>query len=175
MYYLECLFLLFLVPFSISYHYSLLTVHGNRVSRQSNIDVALNVATLDRVRSIVDPPTQKLQCELIQSAVLNFAPWLEVHHIIVIKDKVGEGAYTLDFSPLNQTSPSTLLKLLFGGSVPGEIRVRYIPQADLSIDEIKNNCMCADLSLSSIGDMINPFEKITVWSDFAVSKSTENC
>lgn len=84
-------------------------------------------------------------------------PWLEIHHIVVIKDEAAnDGVYTIDFSPLNQTKLGTLARMFFGQSVPGEIRVRHIPEEDANLNEIKDNCMCADLTLQSLGDMMNP-------------------
>ncbi len=58
-----------------------------------------------------------------------FAPWLELHHIVVLRDPFceKEGVYTIDFSPLNYDKPETLGLLLLGKTIPGEIRVRWIP------------------------------------------------
>jgi len=71
---------------------------------------------------------------------------LELHHIVVLKDKTieGGGAYTIDFSPVNQTSPVTLLKMLMGQNVLGTVRTRYIPEMYLNPNEIKNNILCND-------------------------------
>lgn len=118
-------------------------------------------------RGIINQPSlsrsSAVTCEVVQSGVLDFMPWLEIHHIVVIRDELAkDGVYTIDFSPLNQTRLSTLGKMFMGQSVPGEIRVRHIPEKDVSLDEIKNNCMCADLSLSSLGDMVNP-KAVSSW------------
>ena len=79
-------------------------------------------------------------------------PWLEVHHIVVIEDKSYKkgGVYTVDFSPLDQKA-STLMKLLMGRSVPGEVRIRRIPAHELNDDDIKNNIMFSDVSISCLG------------------------
>lgn len=99
-----------------------------------------------------------IEIEIIESAILDFLPSLEVHHIVVVRDtnvKNG-GVYSIDFSPLNQASLKTLTKLTFCQSVPGEIRLRHIPEEKVTIEEIKNNCMCVDLTLQSLGNMLNP-------------------
>lgn len=99
--------------------------------------------------------SSSLTTQVIHSAVLEFAPWLELHHIVLVKDTLCKGAYTIDFSPLNQTEVKTLKKLLIGRSVPGEVRVRYIPEEHLTITAIKDNLMCSDLSLTALGDMLH--------------------
>lgn len=69
--------------------------------------------------------------KVLSTSILNFFPPLKLHHIIVINNK--NSIYTLDFTPLNQTKPSTLLKLLFNRNVPAEIRLRElknIPYSD---------------------------------------------
>eukprot|EP01040_Poterioochromonas_malhamensis_P003111 gene3111-3310_t len=86
-----------------------------------------------------------LQLEIVSSAVIGFLPWLELHHIVVIKDpKKANGVYTLDFSPAQQQNWKVLGKLLLGQNVEGVVRVKWIPNEILSLDEIKHNCMCWD-------------------------------
>ena len=87
--------------------------------------------------------------KLLKTGVLSFAPWLELHHVVLInilnpenKIKAG-GIYAIDFSPINQTDPKTLLKLLCGRSVPGEIRIRWIPTEGVLNDKnIKKTWSC---------------------------------
>jgi len=59
---------------------------------------------------------------------LQFAPWLELHHIVVLTDPncVSKGCYTVDFSPADYSNPKTLGKMILGQDVKGEIRVRWI-------------------------------------------------
>jgi len=63
---------------------------------------------------------------ILQSSILHFAPSIKLHHIVLLSDKPKQHVYTLDFTPINQTHRATLLKMLFGRSVPAEIRLRYI-------------------------------------------------
>lgn len=66
--------------------------------------------------------SDKIIMELVSTSVLNFMPWLELHHVVIMKDKSiekGSGVYTVDFSPINQAHPKTLLKLVCGKFVPG--------------------------------------------------------
>lgn len=68
---------------------------------------------------------------VVSSAILNNVPWLKLHHIVLLtaenKNKLG-GSLTcaIDFSPVNQTQTSTLLELVKGNYVPGEIRMKFI-------------------------------------------------
>jgi hypothetical protein len=43
--------------------------------------------------------------------------------------------YTVDFSPINQPNPRTLLKLFIGKNVPAETRIRRIENTRFSNDE----------------------------------------
>jgi hypothetical protein len=63
---------------------------------------------------------------LLKTSILNFIPILKLHHIILLYDKKYNNIYTIDFSPINQSSTKTLLKLLFNKNVNAEIRVRLI-------------------------------------------------
>jgi len=83
------------------------------------------------IRQDFDKPINPLKLNIIPTAVLNFAPWLELHHIIAILPNRNDnnsprGAFALDFTPIDQANPNTILKLLAGKNVPAEIRVRYI-------------------------------------------------
>ncbi len=62
---------------------------------------------------------------------MQVAPFLELHHIVILKDPEVKGAYTIDFSPLDYQNPFTLGLMLMGRDMPGEIRVRYIPGASI--------------------------------------------
>lgn len=63
---------------------------------------------------------------ILQSSILHFAPSIKLHHIVLLSDKPKQHVYMLDFTPVNQTRTSTLLKLLFARNVPAEVRLRYI-------------------------------------------------
>lgn len=69
----------------------------------------------------------KVESIVVNSPVLDFAPWLELHHIVLLKDKSNPGIIcAIDFSPLDQTNPNTIKNLLLGKSVPAEIRVNWL-------------------------------------------------
>jgi hypothetical protein len=60
--------------------------------------------------------------------------WLRLHVLVRLEDD-DCGAVLVDFVPLNPTSKDTLVSLLAGRSVPGEIRVRRLRDvADNVID-----------------------------------------
>jgi hypothetical protein len=63
---------------------------------------------------------------IIQSSILHFVPSIKLHHIVLLSDKPENYVYTLDFTPINQTYPSTLLKMILAQNVPAEVRLRYI-------------------------------------------------
>lgn len=63
---------------------------------------------------------------IIQSSVLHFIPAIKLHHIVLLTDKPKHYVYTLDFTPINQTQSSTLLKMLLAQNVPAEVRLRYV-------------------------------------------------
>lgn len=69
---------------------------------------------------------------LLKTSILNFIPILKLHHIILLYDKKYNNIYTIDFSPINQSSTKTLLKLLFNKNVNAEIRVRLIKNITLN-------------------------------------------
>ncbi len=83
------------------------------------------------IKKTFDKPINPIKLSIIPTAVLNFAPWLELHHIIAVlpnrKDNsLPRGVFALDFTPIDQGNPNTILKLLAGKNVPAEVRVRYI-------------------------------------------------
>jgi len=69
---------------------------------------------------------------LLKTSILNFIPILKLHHIVLLYDKKYNNIYTIDFSPINQSSTKTLLKLLFNKNVNAEIRVRLIKNTTLN-------------------------------------------
>ena len=77
---------------------------------------------------------------VLKSGALSFAPQFKVHHILVLEppDKK-HGIYLLDFTPINQTNPGTLMKLALGKWVPAEIRIRNIILPQDSILETWHN------------------------------------
>jgi hypothetical protein len=63
---------------------------------------------------------------ILQSSILHFTPSIRLHHIVLLSDKPNHHVYTLDFTPINQTHTSILLKLLLARNVPAEVRLRRI-------------------------------------------------
>jgi hypothetical protein len=74
---------------------------------------------------------------VLKSAIVNFAPDLRLHHIVTITDK-NLKTYAIDFSPINQSLPKTLLKLALGHNVPAETRVRQIPYSENECELLEN-------------------------------------
>jgi hypothetical protein len=87
-----------------------------------------------------------LQARILKTSILNFFTPLKLHHIIVLREATsheaiatnryfGSEIYTVDFTPINQTMPGTLMKLLFAVNVPAEIRIRRISNVDFFDDD----------------------------------------
>jgi hypothetical protein len=76
---------------------------------------------------------EEVHQKVLHTSILNFAPFLKLHHIVVIWDT--KEMYTIDFSPINQPNPTTLLKLFIGKNVPAETRIRRIEKTMFSNDE----------------------------------------
>jgi len=64
--------------------------------------------------------------KILQTSILHFIPSIKLHHIVLLSDNPRHHLYTLDFTPINQTHHSTLLKMVLARNVPAEIRLRYI-------------------------------------------------
>jgi len=94
-------------------------------------------------------PCDSFQKRILKSGVLSFAPFLKMHHILVLEpEKKKEGIYLIDFSPLNQSKPQTLVDLALGKWVPAEIRVRNIKWTSID-DEIMDQWFSMNRDLSS--------------------------
>jgi hypothetical protein len=87
---------------------------------------------------------------VLKSAILNFAPNLRLHHIVSITDKRLR-TYSIDFSPINQSHPTTLLKLAFGHNVPAETRIRQIVYSE-NESQLLENWIIENDKIKSIAD-----------------------
>ena len=66
--------------------------------------------------------------KILKTSILNFMPFIKLHHLVVIENNNTNAnkIYTIDFSPINQTSHKTLIKLFFSKNIQSEIRIRSI-------------------------------------------------
>ena len=75
---------------------------------------------------------RNMNCKIIQSSIVGFLPELKLHHVVVIQpSSMKKDVYAIDFSPIQYSLPTTLIKLLFAFDVPGETRVRFIKNGAL--------------------------------------------
>lgn len=114
----------------------------------------------------------KLETRVLNTAILNFAPSLKLHHIVLLSNKKNN-IYTLDFSPINQSHSSTLLKLLFGRNVPAEIRVRHLHNINFYDDNNIINIWCSLNNVSYIESQKlsdNTIKKINKFTDYNLYK-----
>jgi hypothetical protein len=72
----------------------------------------------------------KISFHVVASTILTDVPWLRLHHIVLLTSEDQRNGRSLtcaiDFSPVNQTQTSTLLQLIKGNSVPGELRMKFL-------------------------------------------------
>jgi len=101
---------------------------------------------------------------ILKPAILNFLPSVKLHHIILLSENPSHHVYTLDFTPINQTNITTLVKLLLGQNVDAEVRLRYI-KSDNGGD------ICSDNTFVEKWDNIN---KLNEKMSKQLSKNTYN-
>ena len=78
----------------------------------------------------------KLQMRVMKTAILNFLPQLKLHHLVLISKMNEEGdIYSIDFTPINQSHPRTLMHLLLGKNVPAELRIRRYKNTNMYDDK----------------------------------------
>ena len=121
---------------------------------------------------------QSFNIKILKTSILNFAPQLKLHHLVLLENK--SDLYSIDFSPINQTSQKILLKLLFAHNVPAEIRLRKIENISFYDDKeiidnwssmIKNNYEeseeLSDFVYNNIDDESIKFfiDKIKFWEN----------
>lgn len=76
----------------------------------------------------------KLQMRIMKTSILNFLPQLKQHHLVLLSKN--DDVYSIDFTPVNdRTRSKTLLNLLFGKDVAGEIRLRCIKDVNIYEEE----------------------------------------
>ena len=76
----------------------------------------------------------KLQMRIMKTAIFNFLPQLKQHHLVLLSKN--DDVYSIDFTPVDdRTRSKTLLNLLSGKDVKGEIRLRYIKNSTLWEEE----------------------------------------
>jgi len=78
------------------------------------------------VYSVLFTRTMSIQTRILYSSALHFLPALKLHHIVLVSNNDGNKVIAIDFTPINQTSFSTLSKLLLGFNVPAEIRMIHL-------------------------------------------------
>lgn len=109
-----------------------------------------------------------LRTRIIKTAILNFAPQIKQHHIVVIEE-YNRMLYAADFTPINQSSPETLCNLVLGRDVPAEVRVKYITNTDFYNDDgiikqwLQKPCIPS------------PFSQIDSWNASTMNLYTHNC
>jgi hypothetical protein len=101
---------------------------------------------------------------VLKTAILQFFPTIKLHHIILLSENPSHHVYTLDFTPINQTNITTLVKLLLGQNVDAEVRLRYI-----TMDNERD--ICSDNTFVEKWDNIN---KLNEKMSKQLSKNTYN-
>lgn len=117
---------------------------------------------------LINSVAGSIQMRILYSSALHFLPALKLHHIVLFSNSAGNKVYAIDFTPINQTSFSTLSKLLLGKNVPAEIRMIHLDGAHfLDTDEnlidkwIKNNENSVFVNTIKINDWHNEMNLYT--------------
>jgi hypothetical protein len=105
---------------------------------------------------------------IMKTAILNIAPNIKEHHIVVVEE-YNRILYAIDFTPIDQSDPKTLLNLFFAKNVPAEIRIKYITNTDFFDD---NRIFDQWLSKPCIP---SPFSCIEKWNATYMNLYTHNC
>jgi len=99
---------------------------------------------------------------VLTSPALDFAPWLEIHHVVLLGVPGSTKVFAVDYSPLNQRVDGTVGKLIRGKHVPAEIRVRLIDSTStMDVADIKRKWTCmggtgaADVTVSAAECEVN--------------------
>jgi len=112
-----------------------------------------------------------LRTRIVKTAVVNFAPSIKQHHVVVI-EQYNRFLYTLDFTPLSQSNWLTLFDLLLGRDVPSEVRVKFINGVDFHDDDgiveqwLNRPCILHGSSL---------FPILRTWNETTMNLYTHNC
>jgi hypothetical protein len=109
-----------------------------------------------------------LRTRIIKTAILNFAPQIKQHHIVIVEE-YNRILYAVDFTPKNQSSSETLTKLVLGRDVPAEVRVKYITNTDFYNDEGIVRQWLLKPCIPS------PFPQIDNWDSDTMNLYTHNC
>ena len=79
---------------------------------------------------------------ILKTPIFGISPCLGKHHAIIISDENNtSGIYLLDYTPITQIDEPILmtqLKLLFGQTVPAEVRLRFIKDVTNDCDILKS-------------------------------------
>lgn len=91
----------------------------------------------------------KLQLRIINTKIVDFIPCLKLHSIVLINNNIllennsySSSVYSIDFSPKKRS----LFPLLFGLSVPGEIRIRHLQNTSIHEEEQKLTSLIHDVN-----------------------------
>lgn len=74
-----------------------------------------------------------IQYRIINTPVIWNIECLNFHHIVILSNR-NKDLYTVDFTPIEQTSIKSKIELLFNKYVPGEVRIRHIKGVDFTDD-----------------------------------------
>lgn len=134
--------------------------------------------------------TSFIEVKIINTAILINVPSPKLHEIVILESYHTKEKVAIDFTPIR--SKFTTFSLLFGKNVPGEIRIRRIPEY-ISIDNtsellsslltkdnllmitITNDTEISVQTLQIRSQMLNHFiKKAVLYDDFVKNNYTMN-
>jgi len=104
----------------------------------------------------------------MKTAIVNIAPNVKQHHIVIVEE-YNRILYAIDFTPIDQSEPKTLLNLILAKNVPAEIRVKYITNTDFFDDDRIFDQWLSKPCIQS------PFHSIERWNASYMNLYTHNC
>ena len=134
--------------------------------------------------------TSFIKVKIINTAILINVPSPKLHEIVILESYHTKEKVAIDFTPIR--SKFTTFSLLFGKNVPGEIRIRRIPeyisidntdeilsslekQNKLKIVYIKSSLEDSVQTLQIRSSMLNHFiKKAVLYDDFVKNNYTMN-
>jgi hypothetical protein len=119
-----------------------------------------------------------LRHRVMNTAIFGTLPQLKLHHIVLIDG--ANDLYAVDFTPINQSSPQTLIWLFLGENVPAEVRVRHLVNTkiddndDTILQEWVSQSTCTTMQDKKTQDIV---AELRLWESNITTMNlyTRNC
>ena len=82
---------------------------------------------------ILTSTVYSIRYRIINTPVLWNIECINFHHIVIVSNRNND-LYAVDFTPVEQKSIKSKIKMLFNADVPGKVRIRHITGIDFTDD-----------------------------------------